>query len=270
MMKKRLFILFICIGLSDSLRAQFHSVTEELPFQMGEEIDMVASIGFIRAAVATLSIDSKPHQLNGKPTWNIEVNARTVGIFDLVSKLRDQWGTYYDTSALVPQQFYRYIREGRFRKNEILYFDHKHDAVKVSSLDKETLKPVKDSVYVLPKNAQDMVSGFYYIRSVDFTKLRKGDIISFNTFFDNKKKLFKVKYMGTEVIRTKVGKVRAFALIPMIEKDSLFEEDNSIKIWLSADQNKIPLQLKAKIFVGYLTLEVKSLKNLKYPLAFEK
>lgn len=270
MIAKRIFIFLALISFISEVKAQDHSLTKELPFMMGEQIDMVASIGFIRAAEATLSVDNQIHQINGKPTWKLVVTARTVGVFELFSKLRDHWGSYYDTSALVPQQFYRYLREGRFRRNEILYFDHDNDSVNVRSLDQETRKPVKDSLYFLPKNAQDMVSGYYYIRSVDFTQLKEGDVIHFNTFYDNKDKPFKVKYLGTEVIRTKLGKVKAYVLVPMLEKDALFEEDNTIKIWLSADKNKIPLQVKAKIYVGYLTLEAKSLENMKYPLAFVK
>ncbi len=270
MIAKRLFIFLALISFISEVKAQDHSLTKELPFMMGEQINMVASIGFIRAAEATLTVDPQAHRINGKPTWKLVVTANTVGMFDIFSKLRDQWGSYYDTSALVPRQFYRYLREGRFRRNEILYFDHENDSVNVRSLDQVTREPVKDSLYVLPKNAQDMVSGYYYIRSVDFTQLKKGDMIQFNTFYDNKDKPFRVKYLGTDVIRTKLGKLRAYVLVPMLEKDALFEEDNTIKIWLSADKNKIPLQVKAKIYVGYLTLEAKSLENIKYPLAGAK
>ena len=73
--------------------------------------------------------------------------------------------------------------------------------------------------------------------------------------------------MGRDPIKTKLGKINALVLIPMMEKDSLFVEDNSLKIWLSDDLNKIPLKVKAKIYVGYLEVDVKSAKNLKHKLA---
>jgi hypothetical protein len=52
-----------------------------------------------------------------------------------------------------------------------------------------------------------------------------------------------------------------------MEKDKLFEEDNTLKIWLSDDLNKVPLKFQAKIYVGYLSVELKKAENLKHPMA---
>jgi hypothetical protein len=56
-------------------------------------------------------------------------------------------------------------------------------------------------------------------------------------------------------------------LVPIMKKDKLFDEDNTLKVWLSDDLNKIPLKFQAKIFVGYLEVDVKKVKNLRHPLA---
>jgi hypothetical protein len=55
--------------------------------------------------------------------------------------------------------------------------------------------------------------------------------------------------------------------VPQLKKDKLFDEDNTVKVWLSDDLNKIPLKFQAKIFVGYLEVDVKKVKNLRHPLA---
>jgi hypothetical protein len=69
------------------------------------------------------------------------------------------------------------------------------------------------------------------------------------------------------VLKTKLGDVNALVLVPMMKKDSLFEEDNTLKIWLSDDLNKIPLKVQAKIYVGYLNVELKNVENLRHPLS---
>ena len=260
------FLLPCLLLLSLSLSAQDYPLAAQPPFQQGEAIEMKATVGFIKAAEAEFKVNDIIYTVNRRPTYRIDVFARTSGIFDLISPVRDNWGSYYDTARLVPQQFYRYIREGRFRKNEILYFDHKKDEVTVAKLHKETRRLEDKIKHSVADSMQDMVSGYYYLRYIDFDKVEEGTIITINTFFDDKEQPFRVKFVGREVIKTKLGRVKALILVPIIEKDSLFEEDNTLRVWLSDDLNKIPLKFQAKIYVGYLRVETKKVKNLRHPL----
>lgn len=260
------FLVLMLLGVT-RLSAQEYALSEEPPFRQGEEIEMKATIGFIKAAEAQFKINDVIYTVNNRPTFRIDIYARTSGVFDFFSPVRDNWGTYYDTARLVPQQFYRYIKEGRFRKNEILYFDHDNDSVKVAKLHKETRRLEKTIDHSVVDNVQDMVSGYYYLRAIDFNKIDEGEIITINTFFDDKEQPFRVKFIGRETIKTKVGNVKALIFVPIIEKDSLFEEKNTIRVWLSDDLNKIPLKFQAKIYVGYLKVELKKVKNLRHPLA---
>ncbi|MFT6054647.1 MAG: hypothetical protein ACJAS3_003547 [Roseivirga sp.] len=264
---KLLFTIILTVFLSVIGQAQGYKLSKEKPFQAGEEVELRATIGFIRAAEATLQVSDVIYNLGDRPTYKIDVFARTAGIFDVFSSVRDNWGTYFDTTQYVPHQFYRYISEGRFRKNEILYFDQKNNQVTVAKLDKETRKLKERKDHVISDEMQDMVSGYYYLRAIDFDKIKEGEIITINTFFDDKEKPFSIKFMGRETIKTKLGNIRALVLVPIMKKDKLFDEDNTLKVWLSDDLNKIPLKFQAKIFVGYLEVDVKKVKNLRHPLA---
>ncbi len=265
--KMRLYFLILFLGLFQLANGQGYELTKEMPFKSGERLEMKASIGFVKAAEAIFTVSDIIYSINNRPTWKIDINAKTSGVFDFFSPVRDNWGTYYDTTSLLPQRFYRYIREGRFRKNEILYFHHDRDSVTVNKLHKETKVLEKTEEYAIPHNVQDMVTGYYYLRSIDFNKLKIGEIITIKTFFDEKEQPFRVKFTGREVIKTKFGKVKSVVLVPIIEKDSLFEEDNTLKVWLSDDLNKVPLKFQAKIYVGYLRVELKKAENLKHPMA---
>lgn len=265
--KMRLLFLTLFLALFQLASAQDYALTKELPFKPGERLEMKASIGFVKAAEAVFSISDITYTINERPTWKIDVNAKTSGIFDFFSPVRDNWGSYYDAERLIPQRFYRYIREGRFRKNEILYFNHDKDSVTVNKLHKETRVLEKAVVHAIPNNVQDMVTGYYYLRSIDFDKLEIGEVITVKTFFDDKEQPFRVKFTGREILKTKFGKVKSIVLVPIIEKDKLFEEDNTLKVWLSDDLNKVPLKFQAKIYVGYLRVELKKAENLKHPMA---
>ena len=237
------------------------------PYRPGELLEFKASIGWIKAAEATFGVSDIIYTTNNKPTYRIDINAKTVGIFDLVSSVRDNWGTYVDTTNYETQQFYRYIKEGKFRKNEIVCFDHQADSAHVAKLHKETKVLERTVDFRISDNVQDMVSSFYYLRVVDWSQFGIGDVITINVFFDDKLELQRVKIVDREIIKTKLGKVKSVVLIPIREKDSLFIEENTVKVWLSDDLNKIPLKVKAKIYVGYLTVDIKDAKNIRHPLA---
>ena len=263
------FSLALTVGYAqvDSLVITPHKLMKVKPFKPGEKLAMKATVGFIKAAEVEMEVSDVIYTINGRPNYKMDVYARTSGIFDFISSVRDNWGSYYDTTRLAPHQFYRYLKEGRFRKNEILYFDQEKDSVQVNRLHKETRTLEKTDFYSTPDNAQDMVSGYYYMRSIDFSRLKIGDIVSVPAWYDNKYRPFRIKIAAREVLKTKFGKVRAIVLIPIIKKDSLFEEDNTLKVWISDDLNKLPLKFQAKIYVGYLSVELKKAENLLHPMA---
>ena len=263
----RTFIIFFLLTISCFIaNSQEYQLAAIPPFNPGEEISFKASIGFIKAAEAVFKTSDFIYNVNERPTYKMDIHAKTTGVFDIFSSVRDNWGSYFDTANFVPQKFYRYIKEGGYRKNEEFYFDHNLDSVVVAKLDKETRELESEKAHAVPENVQDMVSGYYYLRAIDFNQIKVGQVITIETFFDNELIPFKIKFVGREIIETKLGKLSALILVPMMEKDSIFVEDN-LRVWLSDDLNKIPLRVKAKIFLGHLVVDVDNVKNLRHQLA---
>jgi hypothetical protein len=46
-------------------------------------------------------------------------------------------------------------------------------------------------------------------------------------------------------------------------KNKLFRGQQPVTVWVSDDQNKIPLKIKAKLMVGNLNMEIKDVKGLR-------
>src|SRR5690606_33816164 len=94
-------------------------------FTTGEELKYRVHYGFINAGTATMKIDNKIHMINGRPTYKVDVFGKSTGVFDVFTKIRDNWGAYIDTAAILPHRGYRNIEEGKYRKYEVTDFDHK-------------------------------------------------------------------------------------------------------------------------------------------------
>jgi hypothetical protein len=51
--------------------------------------------------------------------------------------------------------------------------------------------------------------------------------------------------------------------------NKLFSGRNPIKMWISDDDNRIPLKIEAELLLGSLDLDISDHKNLKHPLIFD-
>jgi hypothetical protein len=247
----------------------FRSVTNE-SFGKGERLEFKVHLGPVNAAYSTMAISDTVYQINGRPCYKISIEGNTTGFFDMFVRVRDVWGTYLDTQAILPQRFYRNIQENKYRKYEIVDFDHKNKKAIVTKLDKETKRPTETKPFDISENSQDLVSGYYFLRTLDYSNRKEGEIISIPAFFDNEKYDFNVKYVGREEVRTKIGKINAIVLSPLMPSNSLFDGENAIQVWLSDDKNKIPLKVKAKMFVGSVEIDLLEAKNIKSPINYSK
>ncbi len=253
-------LIFLCFSAFTTQDSGLRTVVNN-SFTTGEELKYRVHYGFINAGVATMKIDDKIHMINGRPTYKVDVYGRSTGVFDVFTKIRDNWGSYIDTSAILPLKAYRNIEEGKYRKYETMDFDQKKKKVEMSWLDKNTKKVKEKKTFETPKEVLDIVSGYYFLRTLDYSNYKKGDIISLKAFFDEELYDFRVKYSGRESLNTAVGKINAIVLTPVIPENKLFDGENSISVWISDDANKIPLKIKANMFVGAVEIDIMSYKN---------
>jgi Protein of unknown function (DUF3108) len=55
-------------------------------------------------------------------------------------------------------------------------------------------------------------------------------------------------------------------LIPVMPDNKIFDGENSITCWISDDQNKIPVRIQAKMFIGSTGVELVSFSGLRNQL----
>ena len=238
-------------------------------FTRGEEIHFKMTYGFFNVGKGSAKIHPDYFRVNGRDCFKVDVSGKTVGMVDWVADVNDQWGAYIDTAALVPHQFYRKIREGRYKKDEWTTFDHVKKKIEVKSLNKQG-KMKEPKYYDAPPSVRDMIGGFLYLRVMDFSRLKVNDTVLVTGFFEDEFYKFKIVYKGRENVKLKVGKVRALKFVPVMPDNKLFDGEDSITAWFSDDKNRIPLKIDAEMFIGSAGVELTSYKNLKNPLNLVK
>ena len=52
---------------------------------------------------------------------------------------------------------------------------------------------------------------------------------------------------------------------PIVQSGRVFEEQESVTLWVSNDNNRLPIRLQADILVGSIKADLENFKNLKHP-----
>jgi hypothetical protein len=226
------------------------------PFQKGESISYLVHYGIVDAGEATLSIKKQDTTIDGNSVLHMVGEGKTLSVFEWFYKVRDVYETYLDEKSLTPRKFVRRVNEGGYIIDRDYHFVPEQG--KVHTLRKGTIKT--------PKDVQDMLSSFYYMRAMDFSSAKPGDIYKINSFMDYKMYPFYVKYVGRDEVKIGLGKFRCLKFVPVVQEGRVFKSEEDLEIWVSDDVNKVPILAKANIIVGSVKAELTSYKNLKAQL----
>ena len=239
---------------------------EQINFGPGERLDYKVKFGIFNIANAYMEIQHQTVIVNQRECYKMDVYGKTTGMAKWINSVDDHWGAYVDTEALVPQVSYRNIKEGKYRKNEVVNFDHHTLMAETRVIDKKTGQYKEPKEFKIPREARDLISGYSYLRTINFDKYEVGELIKIEAFFEDTLYDLEIIYEGRDQIKTKIGKMNAIKLVPIMPDNKLFDGENAITVWLSDDENKIPLKIEVDMFVGHAGMEIVGFENLKSEL----
>jgi len=254
----------ICLILSLSIMISSPGWNQIISYNVGEKVFYNVHYGIISAGTASLELKNETYK--GKEVWHSKLTARTTGMADALFKVLDIYESYIDPTTELPVMSVRNIREGRYRKYNEVLFDHKTRA------DSAILTSDLTGIHIAPQNIHDIVSCFYYFRNQILPykdDLKTGEIITIITWFTDELYPIRLKYIGTEEIRTKLGKINCYKFNPVTETGRLFKTEEDVSFWFSADKNYLPVKIRFDIFVGAFTVEIVNYEGLLHPLEFK-
>lgn len=215
---------------------------EGKPFVKGEILVYSVGWGVLNAGYALL--ETRPDSATGRIT--ILGKGMTNGFFSALYKVRDCYATTMDTTGMYPFFLEEHIREGGYKDDRWLLFDQARSVV-------YTPKKEFDSV-AAPPLVQNYFSIVYYLRSLAFWPR---DSFTVDCFVD--KKSFPVVFHCTEraTIDVDAGTFNCLVVTPvLVGKGRVFSKKDEIKMWMTDDEYKMPVMIKAKIAFGSLHAEL--------------
>lgn len=225
-------------------------------FQPGEVLTFRLHYGFINAGVGELRVKPQAVQMASKSCYHIVASGRTINSFDWFYRVRDKYESYVDREAIMPWAFTRDVDEGGFLLNDFYAFDHYQKKVISKGVTYDNI----------PLHTQDIVSAFYYARTIDFSQAREGDVFEVPMFLDHEMHNFKFKFKGRVRLKTDVGTFRVLKFMPVVMKGRVFKSEEDLVVYVTDDANKIPLEIKANILVGAVRMTLTGYEGLRNPL----
>ncbi len=229
---------------------------ENKAFKPGERLEYRLHYGFIDAGIAELTVEKLNKKINGRDIYHMVGKGRSKGTFDWFFKVRDRYETYVDAEGLFPWMFVRRVDEGGYKfSQDYVFYQHK-----------QKVKTQDNKEFEVPLGVQDMLSAFYYARNMDFSKAKEGDVFTITTFVDDEVWPLKIKYAGKDIVKVNGKKYKALKFHPVIQTGRIFKDEDDLNVWISDDNNKVPLLAEAKILVGSIKMELEDYDGLASPL----
>lgn len=243
-------------------------VVKNTAFKPGEKLRYRVHYGFVDAGEAELEVMNEQKNFGNRPTYHVVGTGKSLGAFDWFFKVRDRYESYIDQEAMVPWFFIRRVDEGGYKIRENTTFNpYKNTATNEGQRQK---KVIEKATYDVPANIQDMLSAFYYARTLDYSNAKVGDIYPIDAFIDNEVVPMNIKYVGKEDVKSRLGTVTCMKFKPLLQTGRVFKEQEEMTIWISDDANRIPIRLETAVIVGSVKMDLVEYTNLANPINIKK
>tara|TARA_Y100001934_G_C12149097_1_gene676379 strand:+ start:80 stop:838 length:759 start_codon:yes stop_codon:yes gene_type:complete len=234
----------------------FVNAQKQYPFEVGESCTYRIHYGPITAGYGSLKVKAIEEHL-GEGCFLFDGFGETNNFFDYIFEVNDSYISYSRTDSLLPVHFIRDVYEG----GHIIQQDYLFTPRKKQVL-------AEDSIYKIPSQTQDMISAFYYARTLLSSQdIKRDSILKINIFMDEEIYPMQIKYLKNELVRTKWGKINCLLFVPQLQVGRIFKDEEEMRIWISDDENKLMIKVETKIIVGSIKAELSSFEGLKNPLS---
>ena len=232
---------------------------EHHAFQAGEKLSYVLHYGWLNAGVATLELKEAEQDVEGRGILHAVGTGVSTGAFNAFYKVNDRYESYLDEEGVFPWVFIRRVNEGGYTINQdYLFKQNRHTVV---TQDKKSFN--------VAAGVQDMLSAFYYARTLDYANAQKGQEFTIPCFMDNKEWTLRMRFVKKETIKLRNGKYRCLKFQPVVQEGRIFKTNDDLNVWITDDANHIPVLAEAKVLVGSIKMELSGYSGLASPIAKE-
>jgi len=237
-------------------------------FREGEYLSYEISYNWgpiwVDAGIVTFSIDQDKYA--GKPAWHLKSSGKTYKSYDFLFKVVDYYDAWVDPETFHTYEFRRNVYEGGYKLINTLRYDHSGKMVFSST--KTNNNPVRFDT-IRPKICTyNPLLAVYVARTLDISGLKHDARIPVSVMIDDSTYEIYIRYLGKEEVISRDEKhYRCVKFAAKMVKGTIFRGDEDVLVWVTDDENRIPVYIEAKILVGTVKAYLKDYKGLRNELS---
>ncbi|MFP4686938.1 MAG: DUF3108 domain-containing protein [bacterium] len=234
----------------DSERFEYQGEDIQRRFGTGEKMQL--RVTYMGLTAGYITIKTEETQINGREIYQLKMEARTRGMAEWFYRVRDNLVSYMDVRGLFSWGY-------DYHKNH-----NKEDEIDEVRYDPDNgfvLRGGKKDGEIAPYT-QDVLSAVFYLRTREFNV---GDVHTFPVHVGDNNYNLELKVEALEEVPTRdEGWQEAFRIVPRLAdeqeqkklEDKIKDRSEGVRIWISNDERKIPLQIaipaRVASLYGYL------------------
>lgn len=184
---------------------------------------------------------------------HVTATAASIGTVNLLFPVADRYDSVFDRHSGCSYEYRKQIQEGRRRLTGLMQLDYaRHLQILseknlVTGTSKKTTSPI-------PGCVTDVLSGIFYVAT---QPLHVGHDLRFPLADGGKVVAVTMKVEGKETVVTPAGTFSSIRVQPTADA-GVVKNRGSIWIWYSDDARHLPVQVRAHLFWGTITMRLSS------------
>jgi hypothetical protein len=209
---------------------------------VGEKLTFNVRYGKIRAGTAVMEVVDRK-RVNGRVAYQVVSTASSNSMFDGIYRVRDRVVSLMDADRLYSLYFEKHLREGRYKADQQVRFDHTR-AVAVYHDGRES---------AINPGTFDVLAAFYRVRTMP---LQPGQVFFLESHDNRKNYPLRVTVLRRERIETPAGTFACLVVEPTLRSGAFFKNEGRLTIWLTDDGMRLPVLMRSKLPIGSISVEL--------------
>lgn len=276
-------ILLCTLAAPSAMRAQEDSVRtatscvpirdiaeKGLAYKAGEKMDftMHYTWGMIDSDVGSATVNLDTVRFNGEKAFLCSVYGKTTRMYDLFFKVREDFKSWFSVDGLRPLKFTRDTFEGKYVARNTYIYDWNAAEPHIIADVYSSSRGQRNMELPLTPCTFDLPALFFFARNIDMEKVEPGKRYPMTFAIDDD--IYNVYFIfyGPETIKVKgLGTVKTIRFAAKLLAGEVFTGEEDMMIWISDDENRVPVYFEAPILVGTASGRMSGCSGLKYPFS---
>ena len=256
-----IFALLLVVGMT-SVSAQRYFAGEKLYYRAAYRAKLVPN-----TEVGEVSVITKLEVVDGKESYRVTGNGRTLPFYRWAFDMNDTYNIWVDKQSLRTYRFESDLKEDDYTFRS--YYSYDWDAMTVYTWSQRRKESPKERTLSLTQTSMDAVSLYFNLRSIDLKSFRESEELLLDMVLEDTIRQLRYRYIARETIKVpKLGyfDTMKFACTIGSSEEFSFTDGSEFFIWITNDENKIPVMLASPIRIGEVRLYLDKYEGLHYPL----